>query len=365
VIQISRWLVAAGAGLLLALAVAPAALGDVSFAEVAKKVNPKVVKVFGAGGYRSITAYCTGAVVSPDGYILTVYSPTLDSKELRVHLFDGTRHICELVAAEPQLDVALIRIKDRERFKELPLEYFDLTRKPPEVCVGDWVLGFSNLFEIATRDEPVSVQRGVISAITPFAGRRGVHEAPYKGTVYVVDAITNNPGANGGVLTTRKGELIGLIGKELKNSQTETWVNYAMPIKDLADFVGKAKRGEYKPLDRPDDRRVADKRAYHGMTLVPDILERTPPYVEEVIPESPAARAGIKPDDLIVFIRAPRPDAPSETEERVITSCKSFKETMAQLDPGMALKVVVRRGNQLLSLDLTLEAPLKVVGPSK
>jgi len=341
-------------GLLVGLA---PALADVSFAEVARKTNPKVVKVFGAGGYRGITAYCTGLLVSPDGYILTVYSPTLDSKELRVHLFDGTRHACELVAAEPQLDVALIRIKDRERFKDLPLAHFDLSKPPPEVSVGDWVLGFSNLFEIATRDEPVSVQRGVIAAITPFAGRRGVHEAPYKGTVFIVDAITNNPGAHGGALTTRQGELIGVIGKELKNAQSETWVNYAMPIKDLRDFVAKARRGEYKPLERQEDRKVVDKKAYHGILLVPDILDRTPPYVEEVVPGSPAAKAGIRPDDLLVFVRSPRPDSPTEIEERVVASCKAFKEIMGSLDPGMQLKVVVRRGNQLISLDLVLEPP--------
>ncbi|MCS6977130.1 MAG: S1C family serine protease [Gemmatales bacterium] len=334
---------------------APAALADVSFAEVVRKTNPKIVKVYGAGGFRGVTAYCSGVLISPDGYILTVYSPTLDTRELRVHLYDGTRHACELVAAEPQLDVALIRIKERERFKDLPLDYFDLSQPPPEVRVGDWVLAFSNLFEIATRDEPVSVQRGVVSAITPFAGRRGIHEAPYKGKAIIVDAITNNPGAHGGALTTRKGELIGLIGKELKNALSETWVNYAMPISELRDFALRAMRGEYKPVERPERTQTADKKPYHGIVLIPDILDRTPPYVEEVVPGSPAARAGLRPDDLIVFIRAPRPDSPGEMEERVIASCKAFKETLAGLDPGMTIKVIVRRGGQLLSLDLTLE----------
>jgi serine protease Do len=281
-----------------------------------------------------------------------------------VHLYDGTRHQCEMVAAEPQMDVALIRIKDRERFKDLPLDHFDLSKKPPDVQVGDWVLAFSNLFEIATRDEPVSVQRGVISAITPFAGRRGIHEAAYKGTAYIVDAITNNPGSHGGVLTTRKGELLGLIGKELRNSLTDTWVNYAMPIKDLTDFVNKAKSGEYKRLERPEDRKIVDKGAVHGIILVPDVLDRTPPYVEEVLPDSPAAKAGIRPDDLIVFIRVPRADAFGETEEKVVSSCKIFKDTMAGLDPGTVVKVVLRRGTQLLSLDITLEQPRKN-GPSK
>ena len=120
---------------------------------------------------------------------------------------------------------------------------------------------------------------------------------------YIVDAIINNPGAAGGVLTTRKGELIGLIGKELRNTLTDTWVNYAMPINELTDFATKAMHGDYKPIARPEEKKLDDKKAFHGIVLVPDVLASgTPPYVEEVMPGSPAAQAGIKVDDLIVFL---------------------------------------------------------------
>jgi serine protease Do len=152
---------------------------------------------------------------------------------------------------------------------------------------------------------------------------------------------------------------VGLIGKELKNSLSETWVNYAMPVKDLTTFVAKAKSGEYKPIARPDERKIEDKRAFHGLVLVPDILDRTPPYIDEVLPDSPAARAGLKPDDLVVFIRLPRNDGSGEREERIISSVRVFKDTLAPLDPGTQLTLVVRRGTQLLGQDLTLEPPLK------
>jgi serine protease Do len=328
---------------------------DPSFADVARAVNKKVVKVYGAGGFRGITAYCTGVVVSPEGHILTVYSPTLDSASLRCYLYDGTKHELDFVAAEPRLDVALLKIKDAERFKEQPLDFVDLTQPPPNVQVGDWILGFSNAFEVATRDEPVTVMRGVIAAITPLAARRGVVDAPYKETAFIVDAITNNPGSHGGLITTRRGEAIGLIGKELRNKLTETWVNYAIPLFVVRDFALKAKRGEYKTVARDDGEEVrGDKRAFHGLILVPDVVDRTPPYVEEVVPDSPAAKAGLKTDDLVVFLRVPRDDAPNEREERVVNSCRAFKELMAPLDPGTTITVVVRRGNQLLSLDLTL-----------
>ncbi len=348
-----------GAWVLLALLVGevPAIGADPSFAEVARQVNPKVVKIFGAGGYRGVTAYCTGVLISPDGYILTVYSPALDSRGLRVHLYDGTRHDAEVVAAEPQLDVALIRIKNAEKLGLTELPHFDLgelRKKPPDVQPGDWVLAFSNLFEIAVGDEPVSVQHGVIAAIAPFAGRRGIHEAPYKGTAYILDAITNNPGSHGGVITTRKGELVGLIGKELRNTLTQTWVNYAMPVKDLTDFVAKAKSGEYKPIAKPEEPKRVENAGFHGIALVPDVIDRTPPYIENVLPGSPAAKAGLRPDDLIVFLNVPVAGG-SEPEERLVPSCRAFKEIMGGLEPGANIKVVVRRGMQLLSFELKLE----------
>jgi S1-C subfamily serine protease len=222
-----------------------------SFARLVQEVQPKLVKIYGAGGYIGVTDYCSGVLVSPDGLILTVYSPTLDTENLRVHLYDGTRHECDLLAAEPVLDAALLKIRDGEKkFRDLPLAYFDLDRPTPKVQVGDWVLAFSNCFQIATREEPLSVQRSVVAAITNLSARRGIHELPYQGTVYILDGITNNPGSHGGAVVTRRGELIGLIGKEVRNTLTETWVNYAIPIEGLRDFVKQARSGNYKPLER-------------------------------------------------------------------------------------------------------------------
>jgi S1-C subfamily serine protease len=348
-----------GAALILVPAVIlpPPARADHSFAEVVEKVNPKLVKVFGAGGYRGVTAYCSGILVSPEGHVLTVYSPTIDSSDIRVHLWNGEKLQAELVATEPQLDIALLKVRNADKL--VGIEYFDVTKipVPPEPGtpkVGDWVLAFSNQFEIATRNEPMSVQRGVISAIVPFAGRKGVAEATYKGRAIIVDAITNNPGSHGGALTNRKGELIGIIGKEMKNVHTETWVNYAMPIsKEVKDFIEKAKAGTYKKLD-PTVVKIEDKKATHGIILVPNVLDRTPPYIEEVLPDSPAAKAGLRPDDLIVFIEVPSKEVRGEFEERIIGHWQVFRDTLAPLDPGTTVKIVVRRGQQLLKFELEL-----------
>jgi serine protease Do len=313
-----------------------------SLAAVVEQVNRRMVKLFGAGGLAGIHAYGTGVLISADGYVLTAASPLLDTSDLLVHLYDGRRYTARVLIAEPALDAALVKI---DKAEDLPC--FDIAKaaKEPLVQPGDSILAFSNEFQIATREEALSVQHGVIASYGKLHGRRGIFEAPYTGDVYVLDAITNNPGAAGGAVTTRKGELLGIIGKELRNTLSDTWINYAVPVGSLADFVEKAKRGEYKLVVK--NKPAAGPGVYHGIILVPDVVERTPPYVEDTMPQSPAARAGLRPDDLIVYVDG----------EKVV-SIKEFRDMVERARrPGTVVKLEIRRGEKLLTVDLKLESP--------
>lgn len=111
---------------------------------------------------------------------------------------------------------------------------------------GTRVLGFSNMFNVAAGDEPVSVVHGVIAAKTIIEARRGVFDSPYSGPVFVVDGVTNNSGATGGVLTTRDGMLLGMIGLELRNAKSNTWMNYAIPVKDLSSSIQQIISGKFE-----------------------------------------------------------------------------------------------------------------------
>jgi serine protease Do len=341
-------------------AIALPAFGQKSFTETAQEVNKKVVKVYGSGGYRGLPAYGSGILISPKGYILTVANHLLDTQDLRVHLYDGTRYHAKVVVIEPVLDAAIIKldIPNKEEAEKLDLPYFDVQKAmaAPMAQPGDWVLAFSNQFQIATRDEPMSVQRGTIECFTRLHGRRGIFDASYTGEVYVVDAIMNNPGAAGGALTTRKGELIGIIGKELKNTLSETWINYAVPINakvevkvgdktesaSMQEFLTKGPNGEYKPKDIPKAEKGIG--GYHGIVLVPNVVERTPPFVDGVRDGSPAQKAGLLPDDLIVFV-----------DGEPVTSINAFNEYVAKTNPGMTLHLEIRRGDKLMPIEMKLE----------
>ena len=369
-----RTLIAALAAALLAAAPAPAA-GP--YEKVCRDVNTKMVKIFGAGGFERLNSFGSGVLISPEGHVLTVASPLIDTKgrELVVHLYDGRRMKAVVLAIEPELDVAVLKVvrDPAEPLKPLGLDlpYFDLpaAAKRPPAKPGDWVLGFSNQFEIALRDEPVSVQRGVIAAYAPLDARKGGFDFPYTGKVYVVDAITNNPGAAGGALTDRDGNLLGLIGRELQNNQTDTWINYAIPVHAAADVtvtekangkeqpktvtlrlpevVEKGMRAEYKAVPRTES--PVRQRVYTGITFVPNVLARTPAYVEAVEPGSPAAAAGLQPDDLIAFV-----------DGRSVASINEFNAYLElRTKPGTTVLLDVRRKGTLLSVQLTLAAPPK------
>jgi serine protease Do len=324
------------------------------FTSVAAEVNKKMVKVFGGGGYKSLPSYGTGVLVSSNGYLLTVNNHILAWPTLRIHLADGRQYDAKVVAKEPELDIALVKIDgDIEK-----LPYFDFARAAarPPAQPGDWVLAFSNQFHIATRDEPMSIQHGVITAFAELRGRRGVFDAPFQGDVYFLDCIACNPGAAGGVVTTRKGELLGILGRELKNSLSDTWINYAVPVQaraeilrdnktvmvDMATFVREGMAGKYKQSEK----KARDKDGgggYHGIVLVPNVVSMTPPYVEEVAAGSPAAKAGIRADDLIVYV-----------DGELVPSIRQFRDLLKYARPGNTVRLELQRGSKLISVDLKL-----------
>lgn len=321
--------------------------------KTAAAANKKMVKLFGIGGFKGLPSYGTGILVSPKGHILTVNNHIiLNTSGILVHLYDGRQYQAKVVTREPELDVALLKIDEEVDF----LPHFDFAKEAarPKAEAGDWVIAMSNEFKIALRDEPMSVQRAVIAAAADLRGRRGVFDAPISGDVYFLDAVACNPGAAGGVVITRKGDLLGILGRELKDTRTDTWINYAVPIQMTADvhrddklvkvsmatFVKEAMAGKYIQSTKV---RKEDKGGYHGILLVVNAVSSTPPYVEEVTPKSPAALAGLRPDDLILYV-----------EGESVPTIKTFREAMKAYEPGREVTMQLQRGNRLETVKLKL-----------
>ena len=81
-----------------------------------------------------------------------------------------------------------------------------------------------------------------------------------------------------------------------------------------------------------------------GIHLVPDFLPKTPPFVESVRPGSPAAKAGIRPDDLVLFVN-----------DRVVPSCKQLADELTFVDRLDPVRLTIQRGQELVDVSLAVE----------
>ena len=87
------------------------------------QAQAKMVKIYGAGGFRGLEAYQSGILISAQGHILTVFSHVLDTDYISVTLADGRKFEAKLLGADPRLDVAVLKIEANG------LPHFDLRRR--------------------------------------------------------------------------------------------------------------------------------------------------------------------------------------------------------------------------------------------
>ena len=300
-------------------------------------VQSKMVKIYGAGGLKGLEAYQSGFLISGDGHILTVWSYVLDTDYITVVLDDGRKFEGKIVGADPRLEMAVLKIDSQE------LDHFSLS-KSIVLQPGARILTISNLFGVATGNEPCSVLHGIVAATTSLNARRGAFKSPYQGPIYVLDAISNNPGAAGGALTDSYGNLAGLLGKELRNAQNGTWLNYALPIAQLTTAVEDIIAGRTRPrsfdetVKRPDNPHTLKSL---GIRMVPDVLAKTPPFVDSITRNSVAEQKGIQPDDLILYLN-----------NRRIDSLNTLVNEIALIDKIDDITVVIQRDNNLIDITL-------------
>lgn len=310
---------------------------DSPVVELAREAQKRVVKIYGAGGLAGLEAYQSGFLVSPDGHIATAWSYVLDVEPI-VLLDDGRRYEAEIVGFEPALELAVLKIDAGD------LPYFKIPEDSKRQW-GDPVLAVSNLFNIATGDEPASVLQGTIAAVSKLNARRGTFKTPYTGSVYILDLVANNPGAAGGALVDTKGSLVGMLGKELRDGETGVWLNYAIPADATRTIIGDIIAGrlttqldEEQPLLSREQSHQANTL---GVAFVPDVLESTPVYVDSLVRDGPAWQAGLQPDDLILLINGKR-----------VESQRMMRQVLRTIDRRDDVSLTIQRKSQIIPLTI-------------
>ncbi|MGI9470141.1 MAG: S1C family serine protease [Rubripirellula sp.] len=303
----------------------------------ARDAQKRVVKIYGAGGLTGMEAYQSGFLVSPDGHIATAWSYVLDVEPI-VLLDDGRRFESKIVGFEPSLELAVLKIEASG------LPFFRI-QEDSSIQWGDPILAVSNLFNIATGNEPASVMQGTVAAITDLDARRGTFKTPYRGKVLILDLIANNPGAAGGAVIDSEGELVGMLGKELRDSATGVWLNYAVPASSLRKTIGDIIAGRKTTVAEDSSPMLARKDSHNlfslGLVMIPDVLETTPAYVDDVTRESPAATADLRPDDLVLLVNGKRVD-----------SQRTLRTLLRTIDRRDNVELTVQRDSQIIPVVL-------------
>jgi len=297
------------------------------FAAAIAQTQPRMVKIYGASIGRQL-GYATGFLVSADGRVLTADGVHLAASNLRVITADGQVHQATVLKRSGDRQLALLKID------VTAADHFDL-KQAAQVEAGDWVVAVSNAFKVADGNEPLAATLGIVSLRTALDAKRGTQQSPYRGEALLLDAITSNPGAAGGVLVTVEGRLAGMIGKTAESRVTGTRLNYALPPDVLTEFVftehqraAPAVAGAGPPRDL-------------GVRLFKLAGSRGPAFVDRVVPGSAAAVAGLQADDLILMLNGRR-----------IASVKQFEQTAASLDASEDVEIVVKRNNKVIKRSL-------------
>jgi serine protease Do len=328
----SRWLAFLFVFAVLRPSIAQPPLGD-----LARQAQLRVVKIYGAGGLSGLDAYQSGILVSPDGHVATAWSSVLDVEPI-VLLDDGRRFESKIINFEPSLELAVLKIEASN------LPYFKIS-DDMIVQWGDPILAVSNLFGIATGNEPASVMQGSIASIADLDARRGTFKTPYRGKVLVLDLIANNPGAAGGAVVDIRGQLAGMLGKELRDSATGVWLNYAVPAAVLRKTIGDIIAGRKTTAVQDSIPTLPRDKSHHvttlGLIMIPDVLESTPAYIDAVLPDSPAGSAQLRPDDLVLLVNGKR-----------VESQRALRAMLRTIDRRDDVRLTIQRGTEILPIVL-------------
>ncbi len=270
----------------------------------------------------------SGIVFDRQGHILTNNHVVAEAERIRVLSTDGRPYIAEVVGSDPLTDVAVIKITGKS--VDLPPARFGDSSK---VRVGDLVLAVGNPFGL-----DYSVTMGIISAM----GRSGLQ----LGSIYYQDFLQTdaaiNPGNSGGPLVNMEGEVIGLNTAIATQTGQYAGVGFAIPS-DLATRIARVliEKGEVT-------------RGWLGVSieeLTPGLAqsfdfpaERTGVLVQDVVPNSPAAKAGFKSGDIIMAVDGSEVRTPSQLQTIVTLT-----------PPGQEVTFSVWRDGEEMELTATLE----------
>lgn len=235
----------------------------------------------------------SGVIVDKRGYILTNNHVIKDSNSISVKLSNGFSSIVEVIGSDTRTDLAILKIKKKELLNDLPVISIG---DSDNLKVGDVVLAIGNPFGFDN-----TVTQGIVSGLGSVSARSNEQQVSFGGwldNLIQTDAAIN-PGNSGGALIDVHGNLIGINLAIISRSGGSQGIGFAIPInlaKDVMDQLIKTGHIVRGWIGTQLHELTSDLKSYLGYS------DEYGVYVQGVIRNSPAQKAGILPGDIIVKI---------------------------------------------------------------
>lgn len=328
-------------------------VGPVSYADGVARAAPSVVNVYttkhvnvplvplpddpvlrqlfgqvpGMSRRQATTSLGSGVIVSQDGHVLTNYHVVQAADAIEVALTDGRRDTAKVVGADPDTDLAVLKLSS---LRTLPAATLAADRG---LRVGDVVLAIGNPFGVGQ-----TTTQGIVSAL----GRNGLGLNTYESFIQTDAAI--NPGNSGGALVDAEGNLVGINTAIYSESGGSMGIGFATPIeiarKVMDDIVktGSVKRGWLGV--EPQDVTPELARAFELKNDTRGVI------IAGVMRDGPAARAGLRVGDIVQTVNGKRMTDTTQLLAEIAQLPPGQRTTLGVLRAGKAVEVAVVVGTR-------------------
>lgn len=314
---------------------APSGITDLDFTVPSEKVTPAVVYIVSTMGGQEQEDYDnpfnffnmpnpapsqgsgSGVIISEDGYIATNNHVIEGAVNIQVTLNDKRSYVARLVGTDPQTDLALLKIDE----KDLPFIGFG---NSDEVKVGQWVLAVGNPFNLTS-----TVTAGIVSAKGRNINLLRTRDNQFAIENFIQTDAAVNPGNSGGALVDLNGNLVGINTAIATQTGSFSGYSFAVPVnivkKVMDDLLkyGIVQRGFLGISIQDVDAKLADEK---GLKKIEGV------YIAAVSEDGAAEKAGIKEGDVVLKIN-----------DRAVNSSSELQEEVSRYYPGDEIKVTVRR----------------------
>lgn len=262
----------------------------------------------------------SGVIVDPEGYIVTNFHVIRGAAQATVQLADGrTIRDVKIVGVDPHTDLAVLKINAGKQLPTVPWGDSD------KLEVGDQVLAVGN---------PYGLDRTVTAGIVSAKDRQG--NTVFGRQEFLQTDAAVNPGNSGGPLVNLKGEVVGI--NTAIYGRSYQGISFAIPSRLAHDVyerlrtTGKVVRGWLGVQMTEINEQIARQL---GLRKVQGVL------VVDVVPDSPADKAGIKPRDVVTEWEGHRVDEPVELSRLVGRAKIGAKVKLKLIRDGQPVEVTV------------------------